>query len=121
MNWLLHPLTRKIVERRLAAQTNQSWKNLAAFLDEGDTPEMRSLVTEAVTENRKIPNPERQLADIVKILRNQSLDRDIKALRLAISQPLMSDSDRERLNRREQELQAQKKADALIALKSRIS
>jgi DNA primase len=58
LNWISHPLTRKIVGQRLDAQKNESWKNLAAFLDECETPEMRSLVTEAVTEGRKIPNPE---------------------------------------------------------------
>ncbi len=36
--WISHPLTRQIVEKRLAAQTNETWKNLAAFLDECETP-----------------------------------------------------------------------------------
>jgi len=31
VNWILHPLVRQIVEKRLAAQTSESWKNLAAF------------------------------------------------------------------------------------------
>jgi hypothetical protein len=54
--------SRRIVLQRLAAQTNENWKSLAAFLDECETPEMRNLVTEAVAEDRKIPNPEQQLA-----------------------------------------------------------
>jgi len=40
-----------------AAQTNETWKNLAAFLDECESSEMRALVTEAVAEDRKIPIP----------------------------------------------------------------
>src|SRR5208337_3758554 len=61
VNWIAHPPARKIIEQRLAAQTTETWKSLAAFLDECETPEMRSLVTEAVAEDRKIPNPEQQL------------------------------------------------------------
>ena len=48
---------------------------------------MRSLVTEAVAEDRKIPNPETQLADVALKLRNQFLDRQIAALTQKISQP----------------------------------
>jgi DNA primase len=121
LSWILHPYVRQIVAQRLSVQQNENWKGLAAFLDGCETPEMRSLVTEAVAEDREIPNPERQLADVTKILRNQFLDRDIKALRLAMNKLSMSDSERERLSRREQELQAQKKADALTALKNRPS
>ena len=77
MNWVSHPLVRQIVTQRLAAQTNENWKNLAAFLDECETPEMRNLVTEAAAEDRKIPNPEQQLADVLHRLRNEFLDRQI--------------------------------------------
>ena len=59
----------------------------AAFLDECETPELRNLVTEAVAEDRKIPNPEQQLADDGLKLRNQFLDRQIGALTQKISQP----------------------------------
>ena len=41
LNWFSDPLARQIVERRLAAQKGESWKNVAAFLDECDSPEMR--------------------------------------------------------------------------------
>ena len=68
VNWIAHPLVRQIVTQRLAAQTNETWKNLAAFLDECESAEMRALVTEAVAEDRKIPNPDQQLADVVPAL-----------------------------------------------------
>ena len=80
LNWILHPLARKIVEQRLNAQKNESWKSLGAFLDACDSNEMRNLVTEAVAEERKIPNPEQQLSDVTLKLRNQFLDRQIAAL-----------------------------------------
>jgi DNA primase len=90
-NWILHPHVRQIVSQRLAAQTNETWQSLGAFLDACDPNEMRNLITEAVAEDRKIPNPETQLADVTLKLRNQFLDRKIAACLLRASQPEISE------------------------------
>jgi hypothetical protein len=110
VNWISHPFVRQIVERRLTAQTNETWQSLAAFLDECESPEMRGLVTEAVAEDRKIPNPEQQLADVTLRLRNQFLDRQIAASIQRASQPETSETDRMELLRQQQELRQQKRA-----------
>jgi hypothetical protein len=110
VGWILHPLVRQIVSQRLAAQINESWKNLAAFLDECETPEMRSLVTEAATEDRKIPNPDQQLADVVQRLRNQFFDRQIAACVQRVNQPGISETERVELLRQQQKLREQKRA-----------
>jgi DNA primase len=109
VNWILHPLVLQIVEKRFAAQTSESWKNLAAFLDECESPEMRGLVTEAVAEDRKLPNPDRQLADVVTSLRNQFLDRQIAASIQRAGHPETSEADRMELLRQQQELRQQKR------------
>ena len=109
-NWILHPLARQIVAQRLAAKTNESWKTVAAFLDECETPEMRSLVTEAAAEDRKIPNPDRQLADVVASLRNQFLDRQIAALTHKVSQPEIPQAEQNELLREREKLREQKRA-----------
>jgi DNA primase len=109
-NWILHPLVRQIVEQRLDAQTNESWKNPAAFLDKCETPEMRNLVTEAVAEDRPIPNPEQQLADVALRLRNQFLDRQIMACVQRAGLPETSETDRMELLHRQQDLRRQKHA-----------
>jgi len=109
-NWISHPAARRTVEQRLAAQTNETWKNLAAFLDECETPEMRNLVTEAVAEDRKIPNPEQQLADVTLRLRNQFLDRQIAALTLKVSLPETPEAGKIELLREQQKLREQKRA-----------
>ncbi len=108
--WISNPLTRQIVEKRLAAQANETWKNLAAFLDECESAEMRALVTEAVAEDRKLPNPETQLADVTLKLRNQFLDRQIAASIQRASLPETSEADRLELLRQQQELRQQKRA-----------
>jgi DNA primase len=109
VNWISHPLVRQIVERRLAAQTNETWQSVAAFLDECESPEMRGLVTEAVAEDRKIPNPDQQLGDVVLRLRNQFLDRQIAASIQRASQPETSEAERMELLRQQQELRQQKR------------
>jgi DNA primase len=110
VNWIQHPLARQIVEKRLTAQTNKTWRNLAAFLDECESSEMRGLVTEAVAEDRKLPNPDRQLADVVTFLRNQFLDRQIAASIQRASQPQMGEAERLELLREQQTLRQQKRA-----------
>jgi len=110
VDWVAHPLARQIIEMRLAAQTNETWRNPAAFLDECETPEMRSLVTEAVAQDRKIPNPDQQLADLTLKLRNQFLDRQIVALTTKVSLPETSESGKIELLREQQKLREQKRA-----------
>ena len=110
VNWISHPVVRQIVEQRLAAQTDESWKSLAAFLGACDSAEMRNLVTEAVAEDRKIPNPDQQITDVALKLRNQFLDRQISALTQKASQPDMSEAEQNALLREREKLRGQKRA-----------
>ena len=109
VNWIAHPLTREIVLQRLAMQKEETWKSLAAFLDAFETSEARDLVTEAAAEDRKIPNPEQQLADVTLKLRNQSLDRQIALLTQKAGQPDVSDAEKIELLRQQQKLREQKR------------
>jgi len=108
-NWISHPVVRRIVERRLVAQTQETWNNLAAFLDSCDSAEMRNLVTEAAAEDRKIPNPDQQLADVALKLRNQFLDRQIAALTQKASQPGLSEAELNEMLRERETLRGQKR------------
>ena len=119
VNWISHPLVRQIVAQRLAAQKNENWKNVAAFLDECESPEMRSLVTEAVAEDRTISNLEQQLADVVLVLHHQFLDREIQALTQTMIRADISKGELEQIAKRQQELKFQRKAAALAALKNK--
>jgi DNA primase len=108
-NWILHPHIRQIVVQRLAAQSNETWQSLGAFLGACDSSEMRNLITEAVAEERKIPNPEQQLADVVKNLRNQFLDRQIVVSVQRASRPETGDVARLELLREQQQLRQSKR------------
>jgi DNA primase len=109
VNWISHPDVRQIVDLRLAAQEHETWHNLAEFLDSCESAEQRSLITEAVAEDRKIPNPETQLADMTLKLRNQFYDRQIGALTQKISQPQLTDDEKVALLREQMKLKEQKR------------
>jgi DNA primase len=107
--WVQHSLARQIVSQLLAAHAHQTWSSLAAFLDECETPEMRSLVTEATAEPRPIPNPSQQLSDVALRLRNQFIDRQFAALMQRTNQPEVSEAERNDLLRKQQELRRLKR------------
>ncbi len=122
--WISHPLTRQVVARRLAAQTNETWKSLTAFLDECEMPEMRNLITQVLIGElvertsdgtrltlRKQPDrSDRQLPDVVLKMRNQFLDGQIAALTQKTSQPGVPDAEKIEFLRQQQKLREQKRA-----------
>jgi len=110
VNWIAHPLVRQIVAARLAAQAQETWQNIGAFLDGFEAGEIRSLITEAVAEERKIPNPETQLADLSLKLRNQFVDRQIAASILRAAQPQIGDEEKIQLLREQQEFRRLRRA-----------
>jgi DNA primase len=108
-DWISHPHVRQIVRQRLAAQADETWQSLGAFLDACDSSEMRSLITGAVAEERKIPNLEQQMADVVKHLRNQFLERRIAVSVQRASQPEISETERVELLHEQQHLRQLKR------------
>jgi DNA primase len=110
VNWLAHPLVRQIVGARLAAAESGAWPGLAEFLSGVASPLLRSLVTEAVAEERLLPNPEIQLADVVKKLRDQFLDQQIAALTQRISSPELADAAKLEFLQEQQKLKQQKRS-----------
>jgi DNA primase len=109
VSWLAHPLLRQLVDARLAACEHETWHSLAEFLDACESPVQRSLITEAVAEERPMPNPQTQLADVVLKLRNQFFDTQIAALTQKISQPELTDEARLELLHEQQRMKSQKR------------
>jgi DNA primase len=113
--WISHPQVRSVVAQRFAAQRDETWQSLGAFLDSCDSPGIRSLLTEAVAEERKMPNLEQQLADVTLKLRNQFLDRKIAACLQRASQPDISEVEKIELLREQQQLREQKRTGLFAA------
>jgi DNA primase len=109
-NWIAHPLIRQTVDARLAACEHETWHSLAEFLDGCESALQRSLITEAVADERKMPNPETQLADVTLKLRNQFLDQQIAALTQTISSPETADAQKLEFLHEQQRLKQQKRS-----------
>jgi len=107
--WVQHQTVREIVLRRIAAQSQEAWTNVAAFLDGFESAEAQGLITAATAESRAIPDPERQLADLAARLRNQFLDRQLAALTHRSNQPETSEEERINLLRQQQKLRELKR------------
>jgi DNA primase len=107
--WIQHPLVRQIVARRLNSQREGTWLGLAGFLDDCESTTASSLITEAATEERKLPNPELQLTDMILKLRNQYYDSQIAALTRKMSQPEIPEEEKLNHMREHQKLRDQKR------------
>ena len=102
-NWIQHPLVKDIVARRMNAQRDGTWRSVGLFLDEFESAQCRSLITECISNEREIPNPDQQLADITLRLRNQFVDQQMAALMHRLSQPETPESEHSELLRQQQE------------------
>jgi len=110
LDWLAHPVVRRVLERRLQAQGEGSWSSAASFVTEfADAPAAQQLLTEALAEDREIPQPETQLSDILRGLRNQHLNSQIAALTQRMVQPDVPLEEQRELNRRITELRQLKR------------
>lgn len=113
--WITHPHARQIITARLNAHKGGTWRSFAAFLDECESVEMRRLVTEAATEDRTLPNPDKQLADVILKLRNQFLDQQIAAVTQKAGQPEISDAERIELLQEQKKLRDLKRSQLAAA------
>jgi len=109
-NWIPHSLVRAVAEQRIAAHMHQTWQNLGAFLGECESDAMRALITEAAFEERKLPNPDQQLTDVMLRLRNEYLDRQIAGITQQAAQPDLADKKKIELLQTRQALQKQKRS-----------
>ena len=109
VSWLQHPLAHDIVVRRFAAHTEQTWRSVAALLADCANPDLQSLITEAVAQERTVPNASQQLTDIATRLRNQFIDRQLAALIQRLNPPEAGEAERLELLQQQQRLRALKR------------
>jgi len=107
--WIQHSMAREIIRRYVAAHASQSWRGVAGFLDDCESPDMKNLITEATADGRTIPNPEQQIIDLLVRLRNLFIDRQLAALIQRSHQPETTDAERLSLLQQQQELRELKR------------
>ena len=88
--WLRHPVVRRIVTARLAADEHGTWHDLAGFLNEFSDEEARGLITEAVAVQNPGEDLVRNLVETVIKLRSDNFDRRIKELTVNLNRPEIS-------------------------------
>ncbi len=88
--WITHPVVRQIVGRYFSTQADVAC--LLSQLEQDDFA--RSLVTEAVSERRAIPNPEAALADTLLRLRNAHYDQRLAGLNRQLADPTLGEEAR---------------------------
>lgn len=88
--WLTHPVVRQIVGLYFSTQANVA--GLLSHLEQDDFA--RSLVTEAVSERRSIPNPEAALADTLLRLRNAHYERQLAGFSRQLADPALDEEAR---------------------------
>ncbi len=108
-DWIQHPLVKDITARRMKAQRDGTWRSIGAFLDEFESGQARSLITECISDERELPNPKQQLADITLRLRNQFVDQQMGVLLHQLSQPEIGDAERVDLLKHQQEWRTYKR------------
>ena len=93
VNWIQHPTVRQIVAARLEAHSNQTWRGVPALIDHLEDSAAASLISEAVTEGCPTADLSRNLSEIVRLLRSDSIDRQLATLKLRLAQPGLLESD----------------------------
>ena len=89
-DWVPNPAVQRILAVHF--QTGGDAVGLLSRFD-GD-PFAQSLITEAATEQREIPEPERQLADVIRRLRDAWLDRQIALRNGRLADPSLEEDER---------------------------
>ncbi|MGN6385978.1 MAG: DNA primase [Verrucomicrobiota bacterium] len=87
-DWIQNQCVREVLEYRLRLNGVEQPLEPAAILDFlREAPRSRTLVTEALAEDRAIPNTEQQLLDLLTTLRNGYIDREIARVDQRMASP----------------------------------
>ena len=107
--WIQHPILRQVISKRIEIHRAKTWTNLGTFLDDCHLPQMQELITEAAAEERALPNPPQQIADVTLKLRNHFIDRRLHEMIQLANRPETDDAARVELLRQQQDLRAMKR------------
>ena len=104
LEWVQHPVVRQIISARLKIQPDGQRPAVTGLLAELEEGAARSLVTEAVSEPREIPNRARQLPDVVRRLRDEFINTELRRIGRTFANPDLPDEERIVLTTRKLEL-----------------
>jgi DNA primase len=106
--WLMSPVVKRIVHRCLQ-DMEETLPHGAAFLSEfRDDPAAQSLIGAVLADHHSIPQPEKQIVDVLTHLRNDFLAAELQRLTRELTHPDMPDGRRLELLHRQKELRVQR-------------
>lgn len=111
--WIRNPLVREVLELRLARGESGAQPEPAQILRAAPGELHRRLITEAMVEEREIPNPAKQLEDVLIRLRNDYLDQKLGELMAKLGDSSLSESEKLKAVVMRAELSARKRAPLL--------
>ena len=83
--WVEHPAVREILQQHFALHAENPEAGTPELLGTLNADAFKRLATEAVTDGRAIPDPAKQLRDIVQRLRNQFIERRLTGIKRELS------------------------------------
>jgi hypothetical protein len=93
LNWLRHPSVRQVVEARLKAHQDHTWRGVPSLLGTITDDYTQSLITEAVAEQPTAETLDRKLRETVLLLRNDHIDHQLAGLTVRIGQPKITENE----------------------------
>jgi DNA primase len=118
LGWLRHPGVKKVAEARIAVLRADAWNGVAGFLAQHGDEAIKQLITDVVSDNKVIAEPERILKGdplhsdkrgILERLRDDFIDAEMTAVKQRANHPDVGEEDRNALLRRQQELRQLKR------------
>jgi DNA primase len=111
IEWIPNPTAQHILQCYLALRKENAWKGPAAFLQEvEDDPFAKELLTAIYADPEPLPNPEKQLFDILGRLRDRAINKSIEELKRRLLLPDATSEDQRKLLEEINSLKSQKGA-----------
>jgi hypothetical protein len=108
--WLMHPVVKRLVQGFVRSK-NKDELSAAAFLAEFDgDAAAQALLSELLAQVHAVPEPQKQLLDVLTRLRNEFINAELLTLTRRLSHPEASETERVELLHRQKELRALKQS-----------
>ncbi|MBI3882017.1 MAG: DNA primase [Verrucomicrobia bacterium] len=108
--WVTDRDLRHLLELRLAHFGGGTWHGDAVLMGELETDRERDLLADAGLTQRAIPEPQKQIADVLLQLRNDFIDRQVQRLDQQLAAPEMPEEEKLRAMQQRQQLRALKRS-----------
>ncbi len=118
--WIIHPVVRRLVVRRIEDAAGDLHRSAPAFFsDFQEDPVAQHLLSAILADDRPMPQPGKQLQDVIAMLRQEHLKRRGAELKYAMSDPESSEESRQQATLDWMELQKVKNAAQIQSLQRR--